>query len=321
MRLAGRRASLRVLGRVAAWHFAGLRSASIFDLNNILGQFDATLNTSMQPDAVMLAADPRNALGRAAIPPLKWAGGKRWIVPHLLTLWPKHSRRRLAEPFCGGLAVALGLGPKRALLNDINPHLVNFYRWLKKGLCIGLRMENEESLYYRHRDKFNRLLAEGRQETKEAAELFYYLNRTGYNGLCRFNRKGFYNVPFGSYASINYKRDFAEYKSVLKNWSVSSKDFEEICIRSDDLVYADPPYDVEFTAYSKQAFGWDEQRRLAEWLAGLKCPVILSNQATERIVELYQELNFKISYLDAPRMISCTGNRDRAREVLATKGV
>ncbi|MCK5366505.1 MAG: DNA adenine methylase, partial [Gammaproteobacteria bacterium] len=67
-------------------------------------------------------------------PPLKWAGGKRWLAPHLEPLWRGQSSRRLVEPFCGGLAVALGLDPQRALLNDVNPHPVNFYRHLQEGL-------------------------------------------------------------------------------------------------------------------------------------------------------------------------------------------
>ena len=61
-------------------------------------------------------------------PPLKWAGGKRWQLPYLLPIWQPHAHRRLVEPFCGGLAVALGLRPSRALLNDANPHLINFYQ-------------------------------------------------------------------------------------------------------------------------------------------------------------------------------------------------
>src|SRR6266850_3785830 len=69
-------------------------------------------------------------------PPLKWAGGKRWLVPHLLPYWNPHSSRRLVEPFCGGLAVALGLLPRKALLNDRNPHLIHFYCWLKRGLLV-----------------------------------------------------------------------------------------------------------------------------------------------------------------------------------------
>src|SRR5947207_13791191 len=76
------------------------------------------------------------------LPPLKWAGGKRWQVPVLRPLWQAHAHRRLVEPFCGGLATALGLLPERALLNDLNPHVINFYRWLKRGLHVCVAMEN-----------------------------------------------------------------------------------------------------------------------------------------------------------------------------------
>ena len=84
-------------------------------------------------------------------PPLKWAGGKRWLVRHVRKLWAGHERRRLVEPFCGGLAVALGLQPRRALLNDVNPHLVSFYRQLAHGLVIDLPMENASDTYYAYR--------------------------------------------------------------------------------------------------------------------------------------------------------------------------
>jgi DNA adenine methylase len=67
-------------------------------------------------------------------PPLKWAGGKRWLIPRIRDLWKEHEHRRLVEPFCGGMAVTLGLKPHRALLNDVNPHLINFYRWIQRGL-------------------------------------------------------------------------------------------------------------------------------------------------------------------------------------------
>src|SRR5512139_2752794 len=111
----------------------------------------------------------------ALTPPLKWAGGKRWQVPHLRRLWAPHSHRRLVEPFCGGLAVALGLQPEHALLNDVNPHLINFYRWLKRGLRIDIPLENDAEVFYRHRGRFNQLLAEGRSRSREAAALFYFL--------------------------------------------------------------------------------------------------------------------------------------------------
>src|SRR6187200_2423792 len=88
-------------------------------------------------------------------PPLKWAGGKRWQVPHLCPLWEPHRDRRLVEPFCGGLAVALGLQPGRALLNDTNPHLIAFYRWLQRGLHVEIDLKNDEKLFYAHRRRFN----------------------------------------------------------------------------------------------------------------------------------------------------------------------
>jgi len=254
-------------------------------------------------------------------PPLKWAGGKRWLVPHLKPLWNKHRHRRLVEPLCGGLAVSLGLMPSKALLNDINPHVINFFRWLKKGLHITLPMYNDKDTYYKYRERFNQLIAEGKVNTKEAAELFYYLNRTGYNGLCRFNSSGEFNVPFGKYKQINYKTGFSEYKAVFKNWEFTCGDFEEVNLEPEDFVYADPPYDVEFTQYAKENFCWEDQVRLAEWLIKHSGPVVLSNQKTDRIVKLYKKLGFEIKFLDAPRMISCNGDRTPAKEVLAIKGV
>jgi DNA adenine methylase len=252
-------------------------------------------------------------------PPLKWAGGKRWLVPHLRSLWKDLSNQRLVEPFCGGLAVTLGLMAEQALLNDRNPHLIQFYCALKRGLRIKMRMENVEELFYSHRKQFNELLCIGEPDSQEAAALFYYLNRTCFNGLCRFNSRGEFNVPFGQYKRINYISDFTQYQQVFADWEFMTGDFEAVPLEPEDFVYADPPYDVEFTQYSKEAFTWDDQVRAAEWLARHKGPVILSNQGTERIVALYERLGFKLRFLDAPRRISCNGDRRPAKEVLATR--
>lgn len=254
-------------------------------------------------------------------PPLKWAGGKRWLVPHLQELWQPHRHRRLVEPLCGGLAVALGLRPRQALLNDVNPHTINFYRRLQDSLQIKLEMSNDATLYYEHRRRFNQLIEEGNAESSEAAELFYYLNRTGYNGLCRFNRRGQYNVPFGRHATINYQRDFAVYAEALSDWRFTAGGFDSVTLDPGDFVYADPPYDVEFTQYSKEAFAWQHQVELAELLSRHKGPVVLSNQATERICSLYEKLGFRLTLLPAPRMISCNGDRSKAIEVVATRGL
>jgi DNA adenine methylase len=257
----------------------------------------------------------------AVRPPLKWAGGKRWQVPHLKPLWEPHARRRLVEPFCGGLAVAMGLLPERALLNDANPHLINFYRWLQRGLVVDLVMENKERQYYRHRDRFNALLLDGKSETAEAASLFYYLNRTGYNGLCRFNNRGAFNVPFGRYTSIGYVSDFSEYVETFEDWTFTVGDVEAVPLERADFVYADPPYDVEFTQYSKGGFSWEDQERTAEWLANHRGPVVLVNQATKRVEHLYRKLGYAVDFLDAPRRISCTGDRTPAREIIGTRNL
>lgn len=252
-------------------------------------------------------------------PPLKWAGGKRWLAPHLKPIWNLYRDRRYVEPFCGGLAIALGLQPTRALLNDVNPHLINFYRQLQDGLQLRLEMRNDQQLFYKHRDRFNQLIQNGGSRSSEAAELFYYLNRTCFNGLCRFNKSGEFNVPFGAHATINYAADFSQYATIFRQWKFTSADVEAVGIESDDFVYADPPYDVEFTTYSSGGFSWQDQQRTAEFLAKHSGPVVISNQATPRIIELYEGLGFELSYLSGPRRISCTGDRTAAREVLAVK--
>ncbi len=83
---------------------------------------------------------------------------------------------------------------------------------------MDIPLANDEVLYYRHREQFNTLIKNGAQNSREAAQLFYFLNRTGYNGLCRFNKKGLFNVPFGKYKRISYITDFSHYRPLLTNW-------------------------------------------------------------------------------------------------------
>ncbi len=254
-------------------------------------------------------------------PPLKWAGGKRWQLPHLKPYWLSHQQRRLVEPFCGGLAVTIGLDPQHALLNDVNPHLINFYGWLKEGFVPQLTMKNDKTLFYQHRERFNELIKAEQISTPESASLFYYLNRTAYNGLCRFNRHGYFNVPFGRYKTISYFSDFSEYKKAFNNWKFVCGDFTDLKLRPSDFIYADPPYDVDFTSYSSNKFSWDDQVRTVKWLSTHPGPVILVNQATSRIQDLYRRFGFTLRYLNAPRRISRTGERSPVQEVLGTRNL
>ena len=215
--------------------------------------------------------------------------------------------------------MALGLQPSRALLNDANRHLINFYRWLQRGLTIDMPMDNDKAWYYHSRARFNTLVKSGKSRTREAASLFYYLNRTGYNGLCRFSQQGEFNVPFGKYDAIRYVRDFTAYVAVLADWHFSTVDFETLDLEDDDFIYADPPYDVPFTHYSMRGFSWEDQERAAVFCSTHRGPVVLVNQATPRIEKLYRDLGFSIARLKAPRRISCTGDRTAVAEILATR--
>ncbi len=256
-------------------------------------------------------------------PIIKWTGGKRWLAPILQALFEpyRQDKIRLIEPFTGGMAVALGINPEYALLNDINPYLINFYKQVQKGLKINVALHNSADHYYALRERFNQLIQTKKYQNKEAANIFYYLIRTGYNGLCRFNSNGNFNVPFGQHKSIRYKNDFLEYKPLLQNWELLHGDFENLSLRKDDFLYVDPPYDVEFTKYHSDDFKWNDQERLAAWLGQHNGPVVASNQATDRIIGLYQKNRFKVFTLSAPRSIACNGDRQPALEILAVKGM
>lgn len=249
---------------------------------------------------------------------LKWAGGKRSLIPRLQPLYNEHRDRPLYEPFCGALNVALGLRPKHAFLNDINADLINLHTQVQRGLSNSIPMAYNPEEYYRFRDWFNGLQGNFRQGPI-AAQIFYYLNRTGFNGLCRYNQNGQFNVPIGRYKTVTFLADFWAYQEPMRHWQFSCGDFEQS--HPGAFIYADPPYDDGFTAYSGNSFSWDEQRRLAHYLASHRGPVVASNKATDRIVDLYQSLGFHIEIISMKRAIACNGDRTPAQEILAVKGL
>jgi DNA adenine methylase len=259
---------------------------------------------------------------REVRPLLKWVGGKKWLVYSLVGYYDR--KRRLVDPFVGGMSIPLGFKPDDCLLSDINPHLINLYRWLQAGLASEpdrpVPLENTEKTYYRNRDRFNELCEQKEYWTREGALLFYYLNRSCFNGLCRFNQAGQFNTAYGKYKNLKYKTEFSEYKDAMANWEIHCGDFSALVLRPNDFIYADPPYDDAFTKFTSGGFSWSDQERLANWLAAHPGPVIASNSRTDRIIELYTRLGFKIYVGAAPRRVSCDGNRDSADEILAMKG-
>lgn len=283
-----------------------------------------------------------------AKPYLKYPGGKRRLVPQISRYYePYRQSSRFVDLFCGSAAVSLGLCPAVALLNDACRPLIGFHRWVQQGWGnvsessgYWVNFENDETVYYQNRDRFNHLIASGLDWTLEAALLLYYLNRTGFNGLMRFSKSGVYNVPYGHYRKINYREDFSPWRSPMQGWVFTSADFAAAQLVPTDFVYADPPYDsveddsveqlsllgVEhqgqagdgFVGYSG-AFGWGDQVRLALHLVRHPGPVLVSNAATYRIMRLYQDLGFQVDLVRVRRSISCKGDRPLAKEIFAFK--
>jgi DNA adenine methylase len=267
-------------------------------------------------------------------PFLKWCGGKRELAALLAEMYePFRSTHTWVEPFCGALGATLGVMPEYALLNDVNPYLINLYRQVKGnfngfGIDTNLQFATSESSYYRLRERFNNLrsMTLYAEVQAELAELFYYLNRVGYRGLCRTNSSGGFNVPFGHYKKPILDHDFTEYQKAFGTWQFSSFSYTDF-IKGflEELIpycffYADPPYDDGFVDYSG-SFTWDDQVDLASSLAALNCPVVASNKATDRIIDLYQGLGFDVQFIDMRRRISCNGDRTDAKEILATRNI
>jgi len=263
-------------------------------------------------------------------PFLKYAGGKTWLAPKLAEMYEPYRTYTWIEPFCGALGATLGVMPEKAILSDVNPHLINLYRQISESdFKSPSGWENSKEMFDHVRETFNRSL-----NPKDCilagdwwkAKAFYYLNRTCFNGLCRFNLKGEFNVGYGKFKKPILNHDFSVYREVFKNWEFFNLCYgDTLSIVKDSVfltnfVYADPPYDAGFTGYNG-SFNWNDQVNLAEMLASLNCPVVASNKETDRTVDLYKSLGFNIEIVSAPRKISCNGDRTAVREILASKNL
>ena len=271
-------------------------------------------------------------------PILKWVGGKRQLLPRILPLIPPHSR--YFEPFFGGGAVGFALAdrfPDREVtIGDANPELTNFYRIVKN--CPNEFLEVIQSYQEDHCEEFYlkiRSLDRGSGFASLShfcrATRFYYLVKTGFNGLWRVNSKGQNNVPYGGDKPVGWNiidaENFAIVFQTLQSWNICEGDFQEtIADATDgDLVYLDPPYipaspTASFTTYSKGGFGELEQRRLADCLHALtsrNVKFILSNSDTELSRSLYDR--YFIHQVKARRAINSDGlKRGAIGELLVT---
>ena len=263
-------------------------------------------------------------------PFLKWAGGKRQLIPQMNIFFPKNYNRYI-EPFIGGGAIFFHLLPDNTIISDNNPDLINCYRIVKEhveDLIISLKSHKYEKDYYyeiraldRDRNKYAEL------SNVEKASRSIYLNKCGYNGLYRVNSKGFFNVPFGRHKNpkICDEENLRKVSRVLKNVKIYLGSFE-ICLdfaEKNDFVYLDPPYyplseTALFTSYTKKNFDRSSQIKLYEMFKELnnrECNIMLNNSYSEFILDLYKD--FKIVTLKAKRNINSNSQkRGLIKEVL-----
>lgn len=257
--------------------------------------------------------------------PLKWVGSKARIMDRLSQYLVPGSR--LVEPFAGSGAVMLNTDYPRYLLGDINPDVINFHNHVRDNLDELIDSAkwlfasgNAESVYYRYRADFNQF----RDPTIYRSALFLYLNRHCFNGLCRYNQSGQFNVPYGKYpkpyfpeVELNAFRDMAQRADFkYQGWLATLKE-----VKHGDVVYIDPPYipisaTSAFVNYAPDGFGLPEQKELAEALEDLGqygIPIIASNSGAILAQTLYAK--FKINNIFAPRSI---GGASVAKEIIAT---
>jgi len=261
-------------------------------------------------------------------PFLKWAGNKYALIERIRQLLP--DAKRLIEPFAGSAAVFLNTHYPSAVLADSNGDLIGLYQTLQREgdrfIAYARRLftaeNNREDAYYILREEFNRT----RHKRRKAA-LFLYLNRHGYNGLCRYNAKGGFNVPFGRYTKPYFpEKEMQEFYIRAQRAEFRVADFRDVmsAARAGDVVYCDPPYvplsrTANFTGYGSAGFGEMEQKalaRLAKSLALRGVTVVISNHDTDFTVYAYRHAS--LTRFDVQRNISCNGqNRTKAKELLA----
>jgi len=261
-------------------------------------------------------------------PFLKWAGGKYRLLPHILSALP--TGKRLLEPFAGSAVIFLNTNYSRYRLNDTNQDLINLYQLLKvekfdfinHAAKLFNKRNNHPDKYYQLRKRFNLC-----DDIYERSLLFLYLNRHGYNGLCRYNQSGGFNVPFGRYIKPYFPaNEMAIFYEKAKKATFTCMDFTKMMKRSrqGDVIYCDPPYvplseTAYFTNYYHQNFSKEAQEQLttmAQTLSQKNIPVLISNHHTHYTEKLYKKAD--ITSFSVRRNISCQGNkRVKVRELLA----
>lgn len=252
-------------------------------------------------------------------PLVKYRGGKSKEIPHLVKHIPQYSGRYI-EPFFGGGALFFHLVPKQAIINDINSKLMAFYLGVKdnfetlkvelseiekiylinrkrfeelKSKTPDKRVDDEnEPFYYQIRDMFNNLS----EKKYSDALLYFFINKTAYSGMIRYNAKGEFNVPYGRYANLNTSLVTKAHSKLLTNTEIFNLDYSEIfkMAKEDDFMFLDPPYDCVFSDYGnvehKDGFNENNHIELANQYKQLKCKALMVIGRTPLTEKLYGDM-------------------------------
>lgn len=258
-----------------------------------------------------------------AKPIVKWVGGKRGILDELIENMPE-AFNDYYEPFCGGAALFLALFPQEghtAYISDVNGDLINLYSVVQEhpkelmAMLDDMAEKHNEQYYYEVRSQHDL------EDDVARAARFLFINKTGFNGLIRYNAKGQINTPWGhkkNPVTLYVEEDIVIAAEAFCGAEVRCMDYDECEPKTGDFVYLDPPYDGTYAGYNRNGFGEDAQYALAAWCKGLDSQGVkfmLSNSDTPLINELYKD--FRIEKIEAPRAVSCKADgRKPVQEVL-----
>lgn len=257
--------------------------------------------------------DDEGLIKNKIVPPLKWAGGKRWFAINHKSLIPKKFNKYI-EPFVGSAALFFDIQPKEALLADLNEELINFYQVIRdepKELAKKM-LQHERNHNF---DYYYKMRAMNCRTNLTKAARTLYLNRTCWNGLYRVNLKGKFNVPKGTRDKVISDTDnFPLLSAVLKDIDLKCQDFE-VSINSakcGDFLFIDPPYTVAhnnngFVQYNQNLFGWDDQIRLRNSVlkaAHRGVHILVTNANHQSVKDLYVDEIFKVQVIARSSTIS-----------------
>ena len=257
---------------------------------NIIQDKKLTSNNSESIITTTLTSKQEKITNKSLNPIVKWSGGKKDELNNIIPYIPNNYDIYL-EPFIGGGAVFFNQNPDKAVINDVHKELTDFYTAIKNGNAGAIydfmkSHPNDEATYYKVRSYDN-------TDALDNAKRFYYLRKTCFRGMLRYNSKGEFNIPYGRYKTYNFEEiKNKEYETLLKRTEIFNKSFEAIFNdynNSNNFMFLDPPYDSEFTDYGYCTFGKEEQKKLAKCFkeTNIKCLMIIGK--TPFIEELYKD--------------------------------